>query len=114
MYIAIVVVTDLFTKWVEAFEFPVKATDTETLVSLLVNKIVCRYGISSYLHSDQDANLTSNLMAAVCNHLGIAQTRISAYYSQGNGQVERFHRTLEPMLAKVVREYQVDWDSHPP
>ena len=60
----IVVVTDLFSKWVEAF--PVKATDTETLASLLVNEIVCRYGVPSYLYSDQGANLTSNLMAALC------------------------------------------------
>ena len=68
----IVVVTDLFYKWVEAF--PVKSTDTKTLASLLVTEIVCRYGVPSYLHSDQDANLTSNLMAVVCNQLGIAQT----------------------------------------
>ena len=68
----IVGITDLFSKWVEAF--PVQSTDTETLASLLVTKIVCRYGVPSYLHSDQGANLTSNLMAAVCKHLGIAQT----------------------------------------
>ena len=104
--------TDLFTKWVEAF--PVKATDTETLASLLVNEIVCRYGVPSYLHSDQGANLTSNLITAVCTHLGISQKRTSAYHPQGNGQVERFNRTLESMLAKVVSEYQTDWDSHLP
>ena len=34
----IMVVTDVFFKWVEAF--PVKATDTETLASLLVNEII--------------------------------------------------------------------------
>ena len=96
----IVVVTDLFSKWVEAF--PVKATDTETLASLFVNEVVCRYGVPSYLHSDQDANLTSNLMAALCKQLGITQTRTSAYHPQGNGQVERFNRTLESMLAKVA------------
>ena len=93
----IVVVTDLFSKWVEAF--PVQSTDTETLASLLVTKIICRYGVPSYLHSDQGANLTSNLMAAVCKHLGIAQMQTSAYHPQ---QVERFNRTLlESMLAKV-------------
>ena len=68
----IVIVTDFFSKWVEAF--PVKSTDAETLASLLVTEIVCRYGVPSYLHSDQGANLTSNLMAAVCKHLGISQT----------------------------------------
>ena len=77
----IVVVTDLFSKWVETFS--VKSTDTEILATLLVNEIICRYGAPSYLHSDQGANLTSNLMAAVCKHLGIEQTRTSAYHPQG-------------------------------
>ena len=108
----VVVVTDLFSKWVEAF--PVKSTDTETLASLLVHEIICRYGLPSYLHSDQGANLTSNLIAAVCKHLGIEQTKSSTYYPQGNGQVERFNRTLESMLAKVVSDHQTDWDYHLP
>ena len=34
----IVMITDLFSKWVEAF--PVKATDTETMVTLMVNEKV--------------------------------------------------------------------------
>ena len=106
------VVTDLFSKWVEAF--PVKATDTETLASLLVNEVVYRYGVLLYLHSDQGANLTSNLMAASCKQLGITQTRTSVYHPQSNGQVERFNRTLECMLAKVVSDHQTDWDHHLP
>ena len=98
----IMVVTDLFSKWVEAF--PVKATDTETLASLLVNEVVCRYGVPLYLHSDQ-GNLTSNLMIALCKQLRITQTRTgtNAYHPQGNGQVERFNQTLESMLAKVAK-----------
>ena len=90
-----------------------KATDTETLASYLVNEIVCRYGVPSYLHSDQGANLTSNLMTALCKQLGTTQTRTSAYYPQGNGQVERFNRTLESMLAKVV-DHQTDWGHSSP
>ena len=68
----VVVVTYLFSKWVEAL--PLKSIDNETLASLLVTEIVCRCGVLCYLHSDQGVNLTSNLMATVCNHLGIAQT----------------------------------------
>lgn len=33
-----------------------------------------------------------------------------AYCSQGNGQFERFKRTLEGMLAKVVKDNQRDWN----
>ena len=60
----IVVITDLFSKWVEAF--PIKSTDSETLATLLVDEVICRYGVPSCLHSDQGANLTSNLMATLC------------------------------------------------
>jgi len=108
----IVVITDLFSKWVEAFS--VKSTDSETLATLLIDEVICRYGVPSYLHSDQGANLTSNLMATLCKRLHIEQTRTSAYHPQGNGQVERFNHTLEAMLATVVNDHQTDWDLHLP
>ena len=50
----IVVITDIFSKWVEAF--PIQSTDTETLATLLVNEVICRFGTPSYLHSDQGTN----------------------------------------------------------
>ena len=72
------------------------------------------YGMPSTLHSDQGANLTSNLITALCKNLGISQTRTSAYHPQGNAQVERFKCTLEAMLAKTVSENQQDWDRYIP
>ena len=63
--------TTLFSKWVEAF--PVKSTDTETLATLLINEVICRFGVPHYIHSDQGANLTSNLMAVICERLGTHQ-----------------------------------------
>ena len=98
----ILVVTDIFSKWVEAFTL--KSTDTETLATVLVNEIVCRYGVPSGLHSDQGANLTSQVISSLCRSLGIECTQTTAYHPQGNGQVERFNCTLEAMLAKLVKE----------
>ena len=108
----ILVVTDLFSKWVEAF--PMRSTESESLATILVNEIVCRYGVPQYLHSDQGANLTSKVIQNLCKKLGIQRTQSSAYHPQGNGQVERFNRTLEAMLAKMVKENQRDWDQHLP
>ena len=102
----ILVVTDLFTKWVEAF--PLAQTDSVTLAKVLVNEIVCHYGVPRYLHSDQGANLVSDVIKSLCVTLGINRTQTT----EGNGQLECFNQTLEAMLAKVVAGHQRDWDEH--
>ena len=63
---------------------------------------------------DQGANLNSQVIVALCKLLGINKTRTTAYQPRANGQVERFNRTLEAILSKVVSENQKDWDSHIP
>ena len=79
----ILLVTDIFNKWVEPFVL--QSTDTETLATLLVNEIVCRYGVPSSLHSDKGANLTSQVVSSLCKCLGIKCIKRTAYHSQGNG-----------------------------
>ena len=58
--------------------------------------------------------MTSHVISSLCKHLEIERTRTTAYHPQGNGQVERFNRTLEAMLAKLAKENQKDWDLHIP
>ena len=74
----ILVVTDLFSKWVEAF--PLKATDGETLATVLMDEVISRYGMPVSLHSDQGANLCSQVIDKLCTTLGITHTRASAYH----------------------------------
>ena len=73
---------------------------------------MCRYGVPQYLHSDQGANLVSDVIQSLCTLLGIQRTQTTAYHPQGNGQVERFNRTLEAMLSKVVSDHQKNWNDH--
>ena len=108
----ILVITDVFTKWVEAF--PLRTTGAEILAKIFVNEVVSRFGVPSQLHSDQGANVCGEIINAMCQQLGIDRSRTTAYHPQGNGQVERFNRTLESMLAKVVTDNQKDWDKHLP
>ena len=46
----ILVVTDMFSKWVEAFAL--KDTTSSTLAKILVDEIICRYGVPVSIHSD--------------------------------------------------------------
>ena len=61
----ILVVTDVFTKWVEAF--PLQNTTAETLAACLVNEVVCRYGAPAVIHSDQGANLCGDVVRSMCH-----------------------------------------------
>ena len=108
----VLVVTDLFTKWVEAF--PLKETSSATLSNVMVDEIVCRFGVPTSIHSDQGANFCSEVINTMCKLLGIERSQTSAYHPQGNGQVERFNRTMEAMLSKVVQANQKNWDKHLP
>ena len=50
----------------------------------------------------------------MCDLLGIHKTRTTPLHPQSDGMVERFNRTLEQFLSKVVQERQDDWDRHIP
>ena len=106
------VVMDLFTKWVEAF--PLQFTESTVLATVLVDEIVCRYGVPTIIHSGQSANLAISIIHHLCLLLGMERTRTTVYHPKGNVQVKRFNCTLEAMLAKVVQANQQDWDAHLP
>ena len=89
----ILVNTNLFSKWVEAF--PLNSTNSVTLAEILTDTVICRYGVPEVIHSDQGANFVSEVIQTLCLNLGITRTQTTAYHAQGNGQVEQFNRTLE-------------------
>ena len=94
--------------------FTLQNTLSTTLATVLVDEVICHYGVPSYLHSDQGANLCSEVIQSVCKLLGIQRTRTSAYHPQCNSLVECFNRTVEAILAKMTQDNQKDWDCHLP
>lgn len=104
----ILVLMDHFSKWCEAF--PTKDQKATTVANLLLNKVFSRFGPPVVLHSDQGANFESNLMHELCDIMGIAKTRTTAYHPQCDGQVERQNRTLQDMLSAFVSDHGDDWD----
>ena len=66
------------------------------------------------LLSDQGAEFEFQLFQQLCRLAQIAKIRTTPYRPSTNGMVERFHRTLNSMLAKVIRSDQRDWDEKLP
>ena len=108
----ICIVSDYFTKWVEAFPMPNQ--EAETIAKELVDKFFSRFGIPLSIHSDQGAQFESMLFQQLCELLNLDKTRTTPYRPQSDGLVERFNRTLEDMLSKFVASDQRDWDSKLP
>jgi len=104
----LLVITDCFTKWVEAF--PLRNIRTKTIAEVFVNQVIARFGVPLELHTDQGRNFESRMFLDLTQLLGIKKTRTTPLHPQSNGQVERQHQTLLNYLAKFVSENQRDWD----
>lgn len=108
----ILVAMDYFSKWPEVYAMPNQ--EATTVARVLVDNLVCRFGVPLELHSDQGRNFESNIFQELCRLLGIHKTRTTALHPQSDGMVERFNRTIEEYLSKVVERHQKDWDRHIP
>lgn len=78
--------------------------EAKTCAKKLVEEFVCRYGIQTDLHSDQERNLESLLFAELCKFLEIRKIRTLPLHPQSDVLVERFNRTLKEALKKRVYE----------
>ena len=103
---------DPYTKWAEAI--PLRNKEAETVARALVEQVLMRFGTPIAMLSDRGNEVDSGIMRAVCDLLDIDKMRTTSYRPSTNGAVERFHRTLNSMLGKVVAENQRDWDTKLP
>ncbi|XP_075168511.1 uncharacterized protein LOC142240690 [Haematobia irritans] len=108
----VLVVMDYFSKWPEVYAIPNQ--EAKTIVDVVDKNWICRYGVPTEIHSDQGRNFESAIFKEMCDSLGIKKTRTTPLHPQSDGMVERFNRTLEEHLRKVVDNGQRDWDDHIP
>jgi len=108
----ILVLSDYFTKWTQAF--PLKDITAQTVADTLVNQCFSLFGMPRWLHSDQGSNFEAELFSQMCQLLDIRKTRTTPYHPQSDGMVERFNRTCQQMIKAFVNENRDDWDDHLP
>jgi len=75
-----------------AFAIPARNHEATTVARFLVDKIFTQFGTGQVVDIDK--------------------LRTNFYYASCNGSIERFHRTLNSVLSKVVADNQRDWDEH--
>jgi hypothetical protein len=108
----VLVVTDHFTRFTQAFLIPNERA--KTIASVLWAGFFSIFGVPARLISDQGKNFESKLIAELCELLGVEKVRTTAYHPQGNGQVERANQTLIKMLRKLNSDDKREWYAHLP
>ena len=103
----ILTILDLFTKF--AFAIPLRNHEATTVARVLVDDVISMFGMPLAILTDRGGEFEGHLMKELCSLLQIEKLRTTAFKPSTNGQIERFHRGLNGLLAKVIGPAQRDW-----
>ena len=106
----ILVVTDHFTRYAQAFV--TRSQTVPVVANTLWEKFFVHYGFPEKILSDQGRNFESNLIAELCKLVQIKKLRTTPYRPEGNGSCKRFNRTLISMIGTLPEELKINWPQH--
>ena len=92
---------DMATRWPEAI--PLRTTTTH-IVNDQLKSIFSRNGFPTTIVSDNRPQFTGKAFEKFLRDKGIEHVKSSQYHPQGNGVVERMHRTLNSVISRSIEK----------
>ena len=89
-------IIDCFTKYL--ILVPLKDHTASTVSKALYERVIEYFGCPRKILSDRGTEFTGRIWTDLMDLLGVQRVLTSPYYPQGNGIVERSHRTINNLL----------------
>ena len=108
----ILVLTDVFTKFSQAFVTPNQKVIT--IVKFLVDKWFYVYGIPAHIHSNKGHSFDNEIMSYLYAMYRMEQSTTTPYNPHGNTPTERLNCTLIGLLKSLPKEQKSNWPLYLP
>ena len=106
----VLVITDHFTRYPQAYVTRIQKA--QMMAKTLWDKFIVHYGLPKKILTNQGQNFESQLVAYLCELMGVQKIWTSPYHLQTNGQCERFSFTLINVLGALPKEKKSQWKNH--
>ena len=105
----VLVITDHFTRYAQAFV--TTNQQTNMVIKVFIDQFVVHYGWPEKILTDQGTCFEAKLFKDLCDEAKIRKMRTTPYHPMGNGQPERFNRTLLTMIGTLPNVEKANWQS---
>nr|XP_009785655.1 PREDICTED: uncharacterized protein LOC104233891 [Nicotiana sylvestris] len=103
----LLVLTDYFTKWVEAGAF--KHVREKEIRDFIWRNIICRFGVTKKIVCDNGPQFIGAQIAKFFQSWRIKRITSTPYHPVGNGQAESTNKVIINNLKKRLEESKVNW-----
>ena len=100
----VVIFTDYFTKWPEAFT--IECADTATTVKLFVEDILCHHSAPRKVLSERSKTFLGKMVKGIFQNGNTSKVNTTSYHPECDGRVERFNHTLMTIISMYISEHQ--------
>jgi len=101
-------IIDLVTRWAEAI--PMKTMSGDEIAYHLQREWCSRYGIPKSVLSDQGQDLIAGVMKKLMKLYQVKWKVSTPEHPQSNGLVERFNKSIQLILTKLLIQEPMSWD----